>query len=139
MENKCIALQHELQSLQQIWWQKQIRERKRAVTSTQPQASANEKVKLQFIASFYPHLDDLSGVFFISLSSLLNMGKHFFFQRNNCKVRCHIEFHIIGLPKFTLKTVWALIRRDEDTILRYYFFFLGGGGRWAGGWFIHFE
>ncbi|XP_052705767.1 polyamine-modulated factor 1-binding protein 1-like isoform X1 [Crassostrea angulata] len=46
MENKCTALQHELQRLQQIWWQKEIRERKRAVTSSQPKASANLKLPM---------------------------------------------------------------------------------------------
>uniref|UniRef100_K1R0K0 Coiled-coil domain-containing protein 172 n=1 Tax=Magallana gigas TaxID=29159 RepID=K1R0K0_MAGGI len=46
MENKCTTLQHELQRLQQIWWQKEIRERKRAVTSSQPKASANEKLPM---------------------------------------------------------------------------------------------
>lgn len=46
MESKCTALQHELQRLQQIWWQKEIRERKRAVTSSQPKASANEKLPM---------------------------------------------------------------------------------------------
>lgn len=75
----------------------------------------------------------ISRVFFNKLIKSFKHGKTFFFKRNNCKVRSHIEFHIIGLPKFTLKTVWALIRRDEDTILRYYFFFGGGvGGRGAG-------
>uniref|UniRef100_A0A8W8IKL2 Coiled-coil domain-containing protein 172 n=1 Tax=Magallana gigas TaxID=29159 RepID=A0A8W8IKL2_MAGGI len=46
MENKCTTLQHELQRLQQIWWQKEIRERKRAVTSSQPKASANGKLPM---------------------------------------------------------------------------------------------
>lgn len=74
----------------------------------------------------------ISRGFFYKLIKSFKHGKTFFFKRNNCKVRSHIEFHIIGLPKFTLKTVWALIRRDEDTILRYYFFG-GGGGSVNGG------
>lgn len=42
LEEKCVALQQELQRLQQILWQKQLKERKRPVA---PPVQVKEKVR----------------------------------------------------------------------------------------------
>nr|XP_022345431.1 vicilin-like seed storage protein At2g18540 [Crassostrea virginica] len=44
LENECSALQQELQRLQQIWWQRQIKERQQALVSAKPQIPPKEKI-----------------------------------------------------------------------------------------------